>query len=105
MHILKNAWRFIEQSKNWFYGFWFCQNHGGYLAEITSKDETELANMFLPTEQYHWIALNDLVSPGNWQWQNSHVNANYTNWKWPAEPNLFSACVMIGLGVKEPRDN
>ena len=51
--------------------------------------------MFLPTEQNHWIGLNDLASPGIWRWQNSFVIPNYTNW-YRSDPNLFSACVLIG---------
>ena len=68
--------------------------HGGYLAEITSKEETDLLNMFILAEQYHWIGLNDLASPGNWRWQHSYVSANYTNWR-QGQPNESSTCALI----------
>ena len=78
----------------------FCHNHGGYLAEINTKEETELVNMFLPTEQYHWIGLNDLASPGNWKWQNSYLGAvNYTNWI-PGRPASSSLCAMIDISLE-----
>merc|ERR1712126_442892 len=58
----------------------YCWEQGGYLAEITSKDEEDLLDSFLVGGLHYWIGLTDIFVEGVWRWEQSHQEAEYTNW-------------------------
>ena len=47
----------------------FCEDKGGWLAEIKSPDQQTKLNSVLTIEVSYWIGLNDLASKGQWDWQ------------------------------------
>ena len=51
----------------WYYQF--CEDKGGWLAEIKSPDQQSKLNSVLTIEVSYWIGLNDLASKGQWDWQ------------------------------------
>merc|ERR1711915_40873 len=72
---------------DWHVAQTFCQDQGGYLAEITSMSEFSLLEQYLLNyEITYWIGLNDKDEEGTWKWSESGVEATWTNWG-PGEPN------------------
>ena len=53
----------------WYLYFQFCEDKGGWLAEIKSPDQQSELNSVLTIEVSYWIGLNDLTSKGQWDWQ------------------------------------
>ena len=58
----------------------YCYDHGGYLAEITTREEEEILDIILQSDVAYWIGLTDYAVEGQWTWQNSHQRPEYTNW-------------------------
>ena len=59
---------------------------GGYLAELTTRDEDISLEDYLPQGVFYWIGLSDAANEGTWRWMESHQDADYTNWL-PRDPN------------------
>ena len=77
----------------------YCLQRGGYLAEITSQEETDLLNGIIPDELHHWIGLHDIGTPGHFYWQYSKQPVIYSNWgrtQAVVEPYPFNTCVNLG---------
>merc|ERR1711973_631574 len=69
---------------NWFQAQQFCEEKGGYLAEILSESEqTNLkALLNIRQDQNYWIGLSDVASEGNFVWQHSFTPlGEYTHWQ------------------------
>jgi len=86
---------------NWFQAKKFCEEKGGYLAEILSQSEQTNLEALLnvgPFKRY-WIGLSDLADEGKFEWQHSLTPlGEYTNWI-AGEPNDDGGeedCVVIG---------
>ena len=76
--------------------FQFCHSKRGYLAEVNTKEEQDILNQILPsiTNNYHWIGLSDLATPGTYKWQNSYTTPSFTYWR-SDHPNRNSACAFV----------
>merc|ERR1711915_634686 len=80
-------WFSSPRLSDWHVARTFCQDQGGYLAEITSMSEFSLLEQYLLNyEITYWIGLNDKDEEGTWKWSESGVEATWTNWG-PGEPN------------------
>ena len=69
------------------------------MADITSAEEETLLNTFLMDGTAYWLGLTDLAHEGTFRWQESHQEAEYTNW-YPGGPNDGEEydCVWKNLG-------
>merc|ERR1719184_375545 len=68
---------------NWFQAQQFCEENGGYLAEILSQSEqTNLETLLnIGPDKHYWIGLSDLAYEGKFEWQHSFTPlGEYTNW-------------------------
>merc|ERR1739836_52739 len=85
---------------NWFQAQQFCEEKGGYLAEIVTEIEQTNLNAILDTDSCYWIGLSDLAAEGEFVWQHSYSPVGgYTNWL-PRQPdngngNLEQDCVNL----------
>ena len=57
---------------------------GGYLAELTTKEEDIPLENHLVQGFFYWIGLSDAATEGTWRWMESDQIATYTNW-WHGE--------------------
>ena len=66
----------------------FCEEKGGYLAEIKSQSEQSNIETILESPYSYWIGMTDLATEGKFVWQgtSTSVQEGYTNW-YPGEPN------------------
>jgi len=66
----------------------FCEEKGGYLAEIKSQSEQSNIETILESPNSYWIGMTDLATEGEFVWQgtSTSVQEGYTNWS-PGEPN------------------
>merc|ERR1712131_204518 len=68
---------------NWFQAQQFCEENGGYLAEILSQSQQNNLDALLNIGQCknYWIGLSDLAYEGKFEWQHSFTPlGEYTNW-------------------------
>merc|ERR1711997_648283 len=65
---------------SWFAAQEYCWEMGGYLAELTTREEDIPLENYLIQGVYYWIGLSDAASEGTWTWMESQQDANYTNW-------------------------
>lgn len=76
-------------SKTWSEAAKDCQERGGDLATITSKEEND-AVMKLINSRFRglnvWLGINDMVKEGRWMLSNGLGQVKYTNWH-KGEPN------------------
>ena len=68
---IKNMILFLSQ---------YCWNFGARLAEFADQDEEMKIDEFLPGDVFFWIGLTDRGVEGIFRWEESHLEANYTNW-------------------------
>ena len=78
----------------------FCEEKGGYLAEILSQSEQTNLEALLNFGQYknYWIGLSDLAYEGKFEWQYSLTPlGEYTNWSSTQPDNAQGGedCVML----------
>ncbi|XP_053386383.1 perlucin-like protein [Mercenaria mercenaria] len=66
----------------------YCQQHGGHLITIETKNENLFIKDFLRglKGEYHWLGLTDEMVEGVWKWYTSNRDVTYTDW-YPGEPN------------------
>merc|ERR1719391_811956 len=85
---------------NWFQAQQFCEEKGGYVAEILSQSEqTNLeALLNIGQDKNYWIGLSDLAYEGKFEWQHSFTPlGEYTNWT-PPNPDDYGGdqdCVIM----------
>ena len=86
-----------------------CWAQGGYLAELTSREEELAVNEVISHEDHFWLGLNDVAqeggahgsgdsfrlntlaivpASGRFMWAESHQVLEYSNWN-SGEPNNF----------------
>jgi len=98
----KHCYSLFLQEKTWFQAKRACENIGGYLVSITSRDEMEFiwsafGKRFAGnamTWKGPWIGLSDAVEEGSWQYINGETGAiassqsgqTYNNW-YNSEPD------------------
>ena len=60
----------------------FCEEEGGYLAEIRSQSEQTNITPILESSYFYWIGMSDLATEGEFVWQQTStaVEEGYTNW-------------------------
>ena len=66
----------------------YCEEKGGYLAEIKSQSEQSNIETILERPYSYWIGMTDLANEGQFVWQQTSttVLGGYTNWS-SGEPN------------------
>merc|ERR1711973_21652 len=69
-----------QENMNWFEARQFCQDHHGYLAEIKTEEEQMNVNQILPSGRLYWIGLEDFSREGNFIWDNSKEDVEFSNW-------------------------
>merc|ERR1712110_580794 len=97
----ESCYRTSPEPMNWFKAQQYCAENQGYLAEISSEDETELSKLFLETDTVYWIGLSDNADYGNWIWQHSFHPVQYTNWE-KSQPDFLGRehCALTCHGVQ-----
>jgi len=96
------CYRISSERLYWYDAQEYCMHRGGYLAEIKSSAEQISVEQILNVDLYYWIGLSDLLSEGNFIWETSHTDLDYSNWD-EGEPNDEFGdedCVIIWLGYK-----
>jgi len=94
----EKCYKLSEEPYFWNNAMMYCYKSGGYMAEITSKEETELIKTLIPVDDlYIWIGLTDEDEEGKWMWEDSYTPANYTNWgpMRPYQRNDWN-CALVG---------
>lgn len=83
----KHKYKFIKGNMNWEEAKEYCQDIGGYLATITTKEEEKEVLSLLENSNVTvlWLGANDLDSLGNFKWI-SGEEFTYSNWA-SNEPN------------------
>jgi len=76
------------EKRNWQDAQKFCWSNGGYLAEITSREEEDHIETFLLHQLHFWIGLNDIDEEGSFVWAESNDAVSYSNWA-PNNPTDF----------------
>ena len=95
-----------EEPRNWMEARDKCQEEGGYLAEVVSKEENAAiteAIIFLGWREKNrepWIGLNNLKAVGQWRWNHSErllESGSYSYWL-QNQPSYIhkDRCVFIG---------
>lgn len=82
----------LDTITNWEEAKQYCEEMGGYLATVTSREEDEFLYAYLQnTFQYEnaYLGFTDREEEGNWKWSNGE-ESSYTNWH-EGEPNAESA--------------
>lgn len=82
----------LDTITNWEEAKQYCEEMGGYLATVTSREEDEFLYAYLQnTFQYEnaYFGFTDREEEGNWKWSNGE-EGSYTNWH-EGEPNAESA--------------
>ncbi len=74
---------FVTEKKTWREAKKACEDVGGHLVTISSKEENEFA--YKLTTGYTWIGCTDEEKEGDWRWVTGE-RFSYKNWR-PGEPN------------------
>merc|ERR1712136_213478 len=65
----------LEETKKWMNAQKFCEDHGGYLPEITDSYQQESLNAFVHViagkSRTFWMGGNDIGDEGQWRWIHS----------------------------------
>jgi len=75
----------------------FCKEHGGFLAEPRTPEETNLIELLVLPEEDYWIGLTDVAEEGTFVWVSDFSAPEYTNWG-PGQPddeNNNEDCVLL----------
>jgi len=87
-----HEYAFIAPAPSWFDSQKMCKSMGGYLAEVTTKEEDDAIMAYIQDHQEElnlvntngriWLGGSDDAEEGNWVWENSQLSFNqtYTNW-------------------------
>jgi len=82
------------QAKKW------CEDRGGWLAEIFSAEEQSSINTWLKGSGVYWLGLTDIAVEGKFVWQHSSKPLELSRWH-PPEPDNYHGiqedCVCAGL--------
>merc|ERR1719385_9325 len=87
---------FQEWNSTWYNARGECQQSGGYLVEIDSRDEyqailDEIRRRGWDGHSHYgfWIGLTDIFHDGTWVWDNLGKPLDYSNWA-SGEPNNYN---------------
>jgi len=79
----------------------FCENAGGYLAQVESEAEHQQLSWHYLThwnwvgERYYWIGLEDFETYGTWIWNHTGVKADFVMWANGAWAEPDQQCVHL----------
>lgn len=83
-----HTYTLIKGDYTWSEALKYCQEHGGYLASVTSEEEQKLAEAEIakdPTVKVVWLGAENLSTGGTFKWSNGD---GFTYSKWGVgEPN------------------
>ena len=82
---------YSDVAQTWEEAQLFCQNLGGHLATITSKDENDSLYAWMTSLGYKnaYFGFSDSVNEGYWHWV-TNEGTEYANWH-KGEPNSESS--------------
>merc|ERR1712126_403487 len=73
-----------NEAMSWIDAQTYCENHGGYLAEIYDSELQEGLSLFsriiASGQWYGWIGGNDIGSEGDWFWIHSRNSVEVSFW-------------------------
>ena len=83
----ENLYAFINREMLWKDAQAFCEQYGGHLATIGSKEENDILTQLVKENKsfYTAIGFTDEGDEGNWRWVTGE-KVDYLNWN-PGEPN------------------
>lgn len=85
----EHRYAFFCERVSWFWAKTRCEQMGGHLATITSKEENEFVASLLPRarnyDTFYWIGLLDETKKRAWKWITGE-EFSYQDWR-PGEPN------------------
>merc|ERR1712076_44805 len=73
----------VETTRSWLDAQNFCEDNGGYLAEVIDEDIQETLTVFLGIyggAANAWIGANDIGATGDWKWIHSGSNVTELFW-------------------------
>ena len=78
----------LDSVTNWEDAKQYCEQMGGYLATVTSREEDEFLYSYLQNKFHYenaYFGFTDKAEEGKWKWSNGE-ESSYTNWH-EGEPN------------------
>ena len=78
----------LDSITNWEDAKQYCEQMGGYLATVTSREEDEFLYSYLQNKFHYenaYFGFTDKAEEGKWKWSNGE-ESSYTNWH-EGEPN------------------
>lgn len=82
------SYTLVKGDYTWSEALKYCQEHGGYLASVTSEEEQKMAEAEIakdPTVKVVWLGAENLSTGGTFKWSNGD-EFTYSKWA-PGEPN------------------
>jgi len=82
-----HTYKRIDQSLNWNEAKKYCESVGGYLANVTTKEENDFIfySLLNNDNKLYWLGGTDEKVEGSWEWITGE-DWTYTNWN-TGEPN------------------
>lgn len=83
----RHQYALINETMPWDKAKAYCENLGGHLATITTKQEQDFIESLIgnSTKSFYWLGGTDEAHEGDWKWVTGE-SFDYSNWV-PGEPN------------------
>ena len=101
----------VKEKMTWENAEAFCEQLGGHLVTITTKEEYEFARKLQLSNGHIWIGFTDKEKEGDWKWVTGEA-ATFTNWYrgqpdnsvggWGGAPQNY--CLMESNGLWDDRE-